>query len=136
MQLLTVSSPSERVRTPLLQELAELGEMESGDAEECDLIRGEEEVLRRELLTIEVNNVAQMPLGPPLPGPPSRSLSLSLLLVSSIFSTHQAQLVKALIPRDEADRHSAILEVRAGQCDKGWGCVWFKLAVCNYPLWL
>ena len=31
----------------------------------------------------------------------------------------QVSLVQALVPRDEADEHSAILEVRAGGCRGG-----------------
>ena len=33
----------------------------------------------------------------------------------------QVSLVQALVPRDEADEHSAILEVRAGGCRGGGG---------------
>ena len=32
----------------------------------------------------------------------------------------QVSLVQALVPRDEADEHSAILEVRAGGCVGVW----------------
>lgn len=87
--------------------------MESGDAEVQDLIRGEEEALRRELETVEVCSFFQaLFLGV--------SVSPSLLVVFLLSFNMQSQLVKALIPRDEADEHSAILEVRAGQCVKEW----------------